>query len=100
MPTKTFLNLPENKKNKIKEASRREFERVLLSDASINKIIKYADISRGIFYTYFKDIDDLYIYILNGFGLPSPFFLGKTVRKAWILFLTKKLSIMRSALLW
>ena len=65
MPTKTFLNLPENKKNKIKEASRREFERVLLSDASINKIIKDADISRGSFYTYFKDIDDLYIYILK-----------------------------------
>ena len=65
MPTKTFLNLPENKKNKIKEASRREFERVLLSDASINKIIKDADISRGSFYTYFKDINDLYIYILK-----------------------------------
>ena len=65
MPTQTFLNLSENKRNIIIEASIKEFKRVLLKDASINKIIKDAGISRGSFYTYFKDINDLYIYTLN-----------------------------------
>lgn len=65
MPTSTFENLPENKKKIILEASIKEFKRVLLSDASINKIIKDANISRGSFYTYFKDIKDLYMYTLK-----------------------------------
>lgn len=65
MPTITFNNLPEEKKNAIIEASIKEFKRTLLKDASINKIIKDANISRGSFYTYFKDIDDLYEYSLN-----------------------------------
>jgi AcrR family transcriptional regulator len=65
MPTLTFNNLPEEKKNIIIEASIKEFKRALLTDASINKIIKDANISRGSFYTYFKDINDLYEYSLN-----------------------------------
>ena len=65
MPTTTFFNLSKEKQNKIMEASKKEFARVLLKDASINKIIKDAEISRGSFYTYFKDINDLYIYSLN-----------------------------------
>ena len=65
MPTKTFLNLSQEKQNIILEASIKEFKRVLLKDASINKIIKDASISRGSFYTYFKDINDLYIYTLR-----------------------------------
>lgn len=65
MPTLTFLNLPKEKQNNIIEASLKEFERVLLRDASINKIIKDANISRGSFYNYFEDINDLYIYSIN-----------------------------------
>ena len=67
MPTLTFNNLPEEKKNIIIEASIKEFKRTLLTDASINKIIKDANISRGSFYTYFKDINDLYEYSLNNY---------------------------------
>lgn len=67
MPTLTFNNLPEEKKNIIIEASIKEFKRALLIDASINKIIKDAGISRGSFYTYFKDINDLYTYSLNSY---------------------------------
>ena len=67
MPTLTFNNLPEEKKNIIIEASIKEFKRALLTDASINKIIKDANISRGSFYTYFKDINDLYIYAINSY---------------------------------
>ena len=67
MPTITFNNLPQEKKNTIIEASIKEFKRTLLTDASINKIIKDANISRGSFYTYFKDINDLYEYSLNNY---------------------------------
>lgn len=67
MPTNTFLNLPKNKQNIIIEASIKEFKRALLIDASINKIIKDAGISRGSFYNYFTDINDLYIYSVNNY---------------------------------
>lgn len=65
MPKKTFLNLSKEKQNVIIEASLKEFKRVLLKDASINKIIKDAQISRGSFYNYFNDINDIYFYSLN-----------------------------------
>ena len=62
MPTNTFFKLSKEKQNNIIEASLKEFKRVLLRDASINKIIKDANIPRGSFYNYFEDINDLYIY--------------------------------------
>jgi AcrR family transcriptional regulator len=65
MPTSTFLNLQKEKQDNIIEASLKEFKRVLLKDASINKIIKDANIPRGSFYNYFEDINDLYIYSIN-----------------------------------
>ena len=65
MPTTTFLNLQKEKQDNIIEASIKEFKRVLLKDASINKIIKDANISRGSFYNYFEDINDLYIYSIS-----------------------------------
>ncbi len=65
MPSRTYLNLSDEKKQKLMNAAKKEFSRVLLSDASINKIIKEADISRGSFYMYFKDKEDLYTYLLK-----------------------------------
>ena len=47
----------------IREAAIREFSRVPLDKVSINKIVKYADISRGSFYTYFQDKEDVFQYI-------------------------------------
>mgnify|MGYP000403050715 CR=1 FL=1 len=55
MPTQRFLKLKEEKKQAILEAAVHEFSRVPYSSASINQIIKEADISRGSFYTYFED---------------------------------------------
>lgn len=67
MPTQRFLNLKDSKKNAILEAAAHEFARVPYSAASINQIIKEAEISRGSFYTYFEDKDDLMRYMLRGF---------------------------------
>ena len=47
MPTQRFLKLKEEKRQAILEAAVHEFSRVPYSSASINQIIKEADISRG-----------------------------------------------------
>ena len=65
MPSRTFLNLPIDKQNTLLEAARNEFTRVLLSEASINRIIKEANIPRGSFYMYFEDKEDIYYYLLE-----------------------------------
>src|SRR5690554_1944838 len=65
MPKETFLNLNKDKQTKIFKACVQEFSRVPFSQASINKIISYADISRGSFYQYFKDKEDCYMYVLS-----------------------------------
>jgi len=67
MPKDTFFHLYKDKKNKILLAAENEFSNNLLKDASINQIIKNADISRGSFYMYFEDISDLYNYILKDY---------------------------------
>ena len=63
MPSSTFFNLPEAKRRKLLDAAEAEFQRVPLSKASINRIIKDADISRGSFYMYFDDKLDLFQYL-------------------------------------
>ena len=67
MPTQRFFHLKEEKKNIIKQAAMEECARVPYADISINQIIKAADISRGSFYTYFEDKDDLIRYLLQDF---------------------------------
>lgn len=67
MPTQRFLHLPDIKREKIKRAAIREFSKFSFSDVSINQIIKEADISRGSFYTYFDDKEDLLAYLLRDF---------------------------------
>lgn len=67
MPTSTFYNLPQEKKEKLLDAIKNEFTRVPYSDVSINKIIQAADISRGSFYQYFEDKDDMLSYIMLGY---------------------------------
>lgn len=59
MPTDRFYRLPETKKRLIREAATKEFARVPFEKASINQIIQNADISRGSFYTYFEDKQDV-----------------------------------------
>lgn len=65
MVSKTFQNLNEEKKERVLEAALAEFSRVSLSDASVTKIVKRAEISRGSFYQYFEDKEDLYKYLVN-----------------------------------
>lgn len=64
MPTKTFFNLPEEKRQKLLEAIHEEFSRVPFNEVSINRIIRMAGIPRGSFYQYFEDKKDLLQYLL------------------------------------
>jgi AcrR family transcriptional regulator len=65
MPKQTFFNLSEPKRKKLLESAEIEFTRVPFFEASIANIIKTAGISRGSFYQYFEDKDDLYFYLLE-----------------------------------
>ena len=50
MPKPTFFRLPEEKRARLLNAAWDEFTRVSLSEASINSIIRAANIPRGSFY--------------------------------------------------
>ncbi|CDQ20278.1 DNA-binding transcriptional regulator, AcrR family [Halobacillus karajensis] len=65
MPKQTFFNLPENKQQSLLEATRIEFSRAPLHEASISNIIKMCGISRGSFYQYFEDKEDAFYYLLK-----------------------------------
>lgn len=64
MPSKTFMNLPSSKQKALLDAAIKEFYQVPYTEVSINQIILNAHISRGSFYTYFTDKNDLFGYLL------------------------------------
>ena len=66
MPSSTFFRLPEEKRQRLLDAAWEEFSQVSFADASINQIIHAANISRGSFYQYFTDKEDLTAYMLGG----------------------------------
>lgn len=67
MPSETFLRLSKDKRDTLLKAAKKEFQNHLIEEVSINQIIKNAGISRGSFYMYFKDKEDLYSYLLKQF---------------------------------
>ena len=65
MPTQTFTKLPEEKKKRIFTAIYEELKRAPFPEMSINQVIKNAGISRGSFYQYFDNKEDLYQFIIG-----------------------------------
>lgn len=65
MPKETFIKLPEEKKQKIMRAAKKEFARVPFSETSIKNIVEDAGIARGSFYQYFETKEDLLEYIIS-----------------------------------
>ncbi len=78
MPTQTFDNLSEEKKKKIFDAAVLEFSTRRFSEASINQIIKTAEIARGSFYQYFQDKEDIYLYMITEIGKEKMKVIGRT----------------------
>ena len=65
MPSDRFNRLDNNKHQRIMDAAIDEFLKSGYNEASINQIIKEAEISRGSFYTYFADKHELFDHIFN-----------------------------------
>lgn len=65
MPSQTFLNLDEAKQKKLVDSAMKEFSNNNYNEVSINQIIMNAGISRGSFYMYFKDKDELFEYLIQ-----------------------------------
>lgn len=65
MPTERFFRLSKEKQEVIRQAAADEFKRVPPELVSINQIVKNADISRGSFYTYFEDKQDLLKWLVE-----------------------------------
>lgn len=63
MPKQTFFNLPKEKRDRIIAVAKEVFSKNSYEEASINQIVKLAQIPRGSFYQYFEDKDDLYGYL-------------------------------------
>lgn len=68
MPTSTFFNLPPPKRERLLRAAIAEFVQHPFNEASINRIIRMAEIPRGSFYQYFEDKTDLFKHVLSHFG--------------------------------
>jgi len=64
MPKSTFFNISKDKQKRIIDIAIEEFTSKSFEEVSVNSIIKKADISRGSFYTYFDDLDELFDYIV------------------------------------
>lgn len=67
MPKAPFQKLNKEKQLAILTAAKEEFEQMPYSEASINRMIKSANIARGSFYVYFQDKEDIYITVLQHF---------------------------------
>ena len=65
MCTETFLRLSEEKRRRVLDAAWEEFTRVSFAEASINRIVQRAEISRGSFYQYFRDKEELMEYLME-----------------------------------
>lgn len=65
MPTLTFFNLPEQKRNKIIDVALVEFAERSYNEASLSRIVRQAGVAKGSIYQYFEDKKDLYLYLIE-----------------------------------
>jgi AcrR family transcriptional regulator len=65
MPKQTFLNLPDEKRQVIIDAAIEEFAEYGLENASTNRIVANSGISKGSFYQYFEDKQDVFMHLLT-----------------------------------
>lgn len=65
MPRQTFFNISLTKQKLILDIAKEEFTSKSFEEVSIKTIARKAGISRGSFYTYFDDLDELFNYIIK-----------------------------------
>ena len=59
MPKRVFLELDQNKQERITEAAIKEFARFGYENSSTNRIVKECDISKGSLFKYFESKEEL-----------------------------------------
>lgn len=65
MPKQTYYNLTNDKRDRIFNAGVLEFSYHDLFDASVNTIVRIANISKGSFYQYFEDKEEFYWFVVT-----------------------------------
>ena len=65
MPKNTFFNLSEEKRARITEVLKQEFESKPLFKVNVKDIVEKLNIARGSFYQYFDGLEDSYYMILD-----------------------------------
>lgn len=68
MPKDLFFKLNKEKRSQIIDSIIKEMSKYCYNDISINRIIKTANISRGSFYNYFNDKEDMVLFIIKNNG--------------------------------
>lgn len=67
MPSETFFRLPESKQERIIAAIKDEIARAPYESFAIGNILRSCSISRGSFYQYFHNKEDIYLYLISGY---------------------------------
>ena len=80
MPKQTFLNLPAEKREQIVDAAVEEFAANGFENASTNRIIANSGISKGSFYQYFEDKQDVFDYLVTLLGEEKQAFFAELFR--------------------
>ncbi|EOH86509.1 TetR/AcrR family transcriptional regulator [Enterococcus pallens] len=65
MPKSTFNNLPAERQQQIRELLLTIFYEKPVSQVKVSEIVAALQMSRGIFYKYFEDLNDAYDYIIR-----------------------------------
>ena len=65
MPKNLFFTIKQEKRDNFLRAATKEFTTKPFHEVSVNTIIKEAKISRGSFYTYFNDLEELFTFIVR-----------------------------------
>lgn len=65
MPKDTFLNLSDEKKQKILNVLKKEFQTKPYYKVNVKTIVEELKIARGSFYQYFENLEDSYFTILD-----------------------------------
>lgn len=65
LPSKTFLNISEEKRERFINAALEEFALYSYTNASLNRLVEVAEIAKGSIYQYFKNKKHLYEYLVD-----------------------------------
>lgn len=68
MPTQTFWNLPEAKRDAVMAIAIEEFATHDYASASVSRIVAQAGIAKGSLYQYFANKHDLFLYVVDMAG--------------------------------